>query len=246
MLIGILETGRVHEDLVEQHGDYPTMFERLLRTADPALQFRTYPVLDGVFPDRPTEADAWLVPGSKWGVYDELPWIDPLIGFLRDVRGAGVPVLGVCFGHQIMAMAYGGHAQKSDRGWGIGVHAYVARSTPAWMSAGNRTLAFHAMHQDQVTAIPGDATVLAASEFCPFAMLAYGDPDTPDAISIQPHPEFDAGYGADLVRVRTGPSFGEKEAAAALETYGTPVDNDAFADWAVRYLKAAKRARAAA
>lgn len=246
MLIGILETGRVNAALAERHGEYPKMFEGLFRSADPALHFRTFPVLEGVLPQGPEAADAWIVTGSKWGVYDDIPWIAPLTEFLRQVRAAKVPLVGICFGHQLMAMAFGGRAEKSGRGWGAGVHRYTPREIPSWMADGDRPLAFHAMHQDQVTAVPEDATVIASSDFCPYAMLAYGDLEAPEAISIQPHPEFDAPYGADLVRVRTGVAVPEDIAAAALETYGSPVDNAAFARWAVAYIKLGATERSAA
>ena len=97
---------------------------------------------------------------------------------------------------------------------------------------------FHAMHQDQVTVLPPDATVLAASDFCPHAMLAYGDPEAPEAISIQPHPEFEAPYARDLVLRRTG-IIAEPVAEAALASFGQPVDNAAFARWTIDYLRRA-------
>lgn len=244
MRIGILETGRVNSDLVPVHGKYPAMFARLLRSADPDVSVETVPVLDGVLPDSPQECDGWLVTGSKHGVYDDLPWIDPLKDFLRRARDMRVPVVGICFGHQLLAEALGGRAEKSTRGWGVGVHSYSIRHRPGWMADAPESPAWHAMHQDQVTAIPDDATVLADSAFCPYAMLAYGDPEMPDAISIQPHPEFEAPYARDLVDIRTGVAIPPERAQPALETFGHPVDNAAFARWALAYVHAAARNRA--
>lgn len=236
MKIGILEAGRVNAALARTHGDYPTMMARLLSGALPAARFETVRVLDGDLPTRPDSADAWLVTGSRHGVYDPEPWIAPLAAFLREARGAGRPIIGICFGHQILAEAFGGRAEKSERGWSCGVQSYATLARPAWMADAPEALHFHAMHQDQVTATPPDATRLATSEQCPEAMLAYGDPERPDAISIQPHPEFEAGYAADLLTRRAGVAVPEPIAEAARRTYGAPVDNALFAGWCAAYL----------
>src|SRR5699024_3696885 len=127
------------------------------------------------------------ITGSRHGVYDKLPWIEGLKDFLRRARAAPVPIIGICFGHQIMAEAFGGRAEKSAKGWGIGVQEYAVHAgAPGWMAGAPARVTLHALHQDQVTAIPSDAVCLASSPFCEFAMLAYGDRDVPDAISIQP------------------------------------------------------------
>ena len=114
------------------------------------------------------------------------------------------------------------------------------------MNGGPDRFAIHAMHQDQVTAIPDDATVLAASPFCRFAMLAYGDPEAPDAISIQPHPEFDEDYARALVEMRTGVAIPAACGAAALASFGRAVNQQDFARWCVDYLRAATARRNAA
>ncbi|MDT8344894.1 MAG: type 1 glutamine amidotransferase [Thermohalobaculum sp.] len=245
MLIGILETGKVNEALVEKHGAYPPMFERLLGLAGPDLKFRAYSVVDGVLPESPAECDAWLITGSRHGVYDDLPWIEPLKAFLRAAREAGRPLIGICFGHQILAEALGGKAVKSEKGWGIGVQDYAVVRRPGWMADAPERLSFHAIHQDQVVALPPDATPLATSPFCEHAFIAYGDPEAPDAISIQPHPEFDAEYGYDLVAMGKGVRFTEDEAERAMATYGSPVHADDFARWCVNYLAAFARRRGA-
>ncbi|MEM9146998.1 MAG: gamma-glutamyl-gamma-aminobutyrate hydrolase family protein [Pseudomonadota bacterium] len=246
MRIGILEAGKVDETLVARHGDYPTMFADLLRRADPTLAFGAFDVQAGVLPEDPRACDAWLITGSKHGVYDDLPWIAPLMDFIRAVRAAGVPIVGICFGHQIVAQALGGHAEKSERGWGVGVHRYRVAARPGWMAGGPDEATWHAHHQDQVTALPPDATVLAESGFCPYAALAYGDPEHPDAFTIQPHPEFATAYARDLLDKRTNVSVPEAIAAPARETYGQAVDAERYAAWVAAYLRATAARSAAA
>ena len=150
MKIGILETGEVHPDLKARYGDYPAMFEALLRTADPTLEFAVVRVVAGEMPASPTQADAWLVTGSRHGVYDDLPWIEPLKAFLRAAVAARVPVIGICFGHQILAEALGGRAVKSDKGWGLGVQDYELVARPGWMDGLPERFSVRALHQDQV------------------------------------------------------------------------------------------------
>ncbi|MEM7497840.1 MAG: type 1 glutamine amidotransferase [Pseudomonadota bacterium] len=251
MKIGILQTGKVNEALVGTFGEYPPMMEALFAEAAPDFTFEAWPVVDNVLPPGPNAADAWLVTGSRHGVYDPLPWMEPLKDFLRRARAAHRPVLGICFGHQIVAEAFGGRAVKSDKGWGLGHHTYRVLARPGWMADAPAELGLHALHQDQVVELPSDATLLAESAFCPMAMLAYGDPEAPDAVTVQPHPEFDAAFtGALIARIAEdgrAPRDRSDEALAALDGANTLTPSArAFARWAASFLRqAATRADAA-
>lgn len=236
MKLGILETGEVHPDLKARHGDYPAMFRDLLHAADPSLEFATVRVVAGEMPRAPEEADAWLVTGSRHGVYDDLPWIEPLKAFLRACAARRIPVVGICFGHQILAEALGGSAVKSDRGWGLGVQDYDLVRRPSWAAAVPERFSVRALHQDQVVTLSPDATVLASSPHCPFAALAYGDPETPYAISLQPHPEFGRDFMDALLELRAGTAFPVEEAAVARASLGRPVESQAWARLIVDYL----------
>ncbi len=80
--------------------------------------------MDGIFPAGVKAADGWLVTGSKFGVYESHDWIGLLEEFLREAYAGNVPIVGICFGHQILAQALGGKAEKFKRGWSVGVEAY--------------------------------------------------------------------------------------------------------------------------
>src|SRR6478672_8826869 len=128
MKVAILETGRPPGRLAEQFGDYPTMFEKLLGDG---FEIESFDVADGQLPtDR---HDAYLITGSPAGVYDPLPWIEPLEEFIRGATGSRL--VGICFGHQIMAEALGGHVEKSDKGWGAGLHRYEIIHAESWIDA---------------------------------------------------------------------------------------------------------------
>ena len=245
MKIGILTTGFVHPSLVEQFGEYAPMFSDLFHQVDPTLEFESWPVLDDVCPDDVRACDAWLVTGSKFGVYDPEPWIKRLKHLLVEIRTAGLPIIGVCFGHQIIAEAFGGRAEKSDKGWGAGAHQYRTVEKPTWMAAAPDRFAMHAMHQDQVTALPEDAVVLAESPFCPIAMAAYGEREVPDAITIQPHPEFARDYAQALVTLRAD-LIGDDRIDAVQNSFGGPIASADFVNWVLAYLTAYRRQRQAA
>ncbi|MEM1300565.1 MAG: type 1 glutamine amidotransferase [Pseudomonadota bacterium] len=246
MRLGILMTGQVNETLVDQVGEVDEMFATLYRAADPSVEVETFAVLDGVLPPAPDACDAWLVTGSKHGVYEDLPWLPPLKEFLRAARAAGVPLIGICFGHQLFAEAFGGRAEKFDGGWGCGVHDYRIDTQAPWMGDADGGFLMHAMHQDQVTSLPEDATVLASSPFCANAMVAYGDVAMPDAISVQPHPEFTHTYAAGLLDLRGGLVIPEKTTATARASLNQSTDGLAFARWSLAYARAAISAQKAA
>ncbi|MFO0411807.1 MAG: glutamine amidotransferase-related protein [bacterium] len=187
--IAILETGTPPPALKAAHGDYPAMFRDLLGEA---FVFEIFDVQAGALPD-PATFDAAIITGSPAGVYESAGWIAGLLDWIRAAKGR-TKLVGVCFGHQAMAQALGGRVEKSDRGWGVGLHRYEVLSPEPWMTPGTATVAIPASHQDQVVEKPSDARVLLRSDFTPFAGLAWGE----DAISFQPHPEYCPAFATEL------------------------------------------------
>ena len=224
MRIGILETGFPPRDLQEAHGTYPQMFERLL--AGHGLDFRAWPVLKDDFPAGPEDADGWLITGSRFGVYEDIPWIRRAEDFVRAVHAARLPMVGICFGHQLMAQALGGKVEQSGKGWGIGVQRYRD------LEAGEE-IAIVASHQDQVTAQPPATRVIAESDFCPIAGLAWTDGPS---ISWQPHPEMSAAFSRGLIEDRIGTLYPEPVARAALDSLASPLDSPAMGTRIARFF----------
>jgi GMP synthase-like glutamine amidotransferase len=227
MKIGLLETGEPPEALQPEFGRYGGMFQDLL---GPGHDYVTYDVQAGELPADPDECDAYIVTGSSAGVNDDLPWIAPLKAFLVQARSQ--PLVGVCFGHQVMAEAFGGKVLKSDKGWGVGLQAYEVAAPQPWMD-GAPVVAVPGSHQDQVVEIPPGARAVAGSAFTPAGILVYDDRP---AISMQFHPEFDPAYAAALIEARRGDRYTDAQADAAIASLANPNDRVRVADWIEAFL----------
>jgi GMP synthase-like glutamine amidotransferase len=227
--LGILKTGRPPKPAIEQFGTYPDMFMTLL--GHDAYDYTTFAVDEGELPKTPTACDAYLVTGSSCGVYDPEPWIGGLMDFLRVARGQAA-LVGVCFGHQAMAHAFGGEVIKSPKGWGLGEHEYRVLSREPWMD-GAETIRLPASHQDQVVGLPPGAEVIAANAFTPIGALAWRDQP---AISMQLHPEFEPAYATALIEARRGTRYTEDEANRAIASYGQADDRHRVGGWIRNFL----------
>ena len=229
MHIGILETGAPPGDLANRFGDYPAMMQRMI---GPGQRYSVFDVVkDG--PPAPDACDAFMITGSSAGVYEPLPWIAPMEVFLRAAAGR-VPLIGICFGHQLMAQAFGGVVEKSAKGWCVGLHAYAVAEREPWMEGGD-LIRIPASHQDQVVVAPPNSRVILASAFTPFAGLAYADLP---AVSLQGHPEFEPAFAEALYAGRRGVAYDEAQADAAIASLAQPNDRERVATWLRAFLNA--------
>lgn len=215
MKIGILQTGHFPEDLQPELGDYEDMFQSLL--GDHGFDFEVYNVVDQQFPASAEAADGWLITGSKHGAYEDHDWIAPLEDLIREIATIRRPLVGVCFGHQIIAQALGGKVEKFAGGWAVGRQSY---------DFGGVEMAFNAWHQDQVTQRPEGALVLASNAFCENAALLYGD----QILTIQPHPEFDAAVIGGLINTRGKGVVPAALLDQAVDNLHLPTQNQTFGD----------------
>ena len=224
MNLAILETGTPPTELIARFGRYPEMIERLLGSG---FDYATCDVAAGKLPRNPAEHDAYLITGSPAGVYENRPWIEPLLSFIRSARAARM--VGICFGHQAMAQALGGHVEKVDKGWGVGLHDYPIVRREPWMDEA-AIVALPASHQDQVVLQPPRTDVIASSLFTPYAALAWRDRP---AISFQFHPEFEPGYAKALIESRRDVLPDPDSAIASLDR---PNDRERVGRWIRDFL----------
>jgi len=217
MKIGILQCDDAGGRVLRRHGTSSDMFQALL--AGRGLTFDTYDVVNMVFPDSIHDCDGWLLTGSRFDAYSKEPFVLKIGDFVRAAYAASVPMVGICFGHQIIAHALGGHVEKFDGGRAIG------RQTYQFDDLGE--IHANALHQDQVITAPKDARRVGTSSFCKNAALIYGT----KALTMQPHPEFSNEIIASYLEALRGrPGYGDALMDAADAQLQRPIDADRIAD----------------
>ena len=201
MKIGILCTDDVRPELVKTYGDYPSMFECLLHASNiskASLLFKTYETHKGEFPESIHDEDAFLITGSKLSVYDKVDWINSLERFIGKLFSSNKKIVGICFGHQIIAQSLGGKVEKSQNGWQIGIRTAHSVATPSEKQNNLGQFNLIYSHQDEVTSAPEAAEISASTETCQNVMMKIGN----NVLTFQGHPEFSVEYALKLLKLR--------------------------------------------
>ena len=232
MKLGILSAIDPVESKVNWGGSPIDAYVRFFQSTGAAFESEGYEAAQGQLPASPGECDAYVITGSPKGAYDSDPWIADLTRFIRDGAQAGKKFVGICFGHQILAYALGGHVEKSEKGNGLGLMTYEISQSKPWMDGRPQQITFYFAHQDQVKRLPPDAELLGGNEFCPIGLYTIRD----QILGIQGHPEFSLSIMRDIITMQknNGNVAVAKAAEASLEG-GTP-DSQMAAQWVVNFL----------
>jgi len=225
MRIGLLLCDHVSDEFHQIAGDYDEMFASMLEDRD--VELIAYDARNGELPVDPTECDAYLISGSRASVYEDEQWIRNLAEFIRVAVDATVPIFGVCFGLQVMATAFGGTVEESDRGWGVGVHTMTVGEERPWMDPVGNAVSLIMCHQDQVVQLPAGAVALGSSDHCDNFLVEFA----PGYVGIQGHPEFGVSF-AEAIYDHLAEQLGEL-AGPAVASLCTPTDSSRVVDWAL-------------
>ncbi len=237
MHLGILKVDSVRDEFIAEHGDYPDMFEHLLLSADPSLQISVYDVQSGNVPD-PAQCDGYLITGSRDSVYDDLPWIPPLVDFVGQLREQEIKLAAICFGHQLVAHFFGGRVGAAEEGWAVGVHSCDIIEDDYWMTPPTERLSLLSSHKDQVLELPPDATLYATNTFCPNAGFTVGN----HTLTIQGHPEFRREYARSLMTFRKD-LLGEEVFESGLDSLSHSIDQSVMGHWLVNFFAGQSKAQ---
>jgi GMP synthase-like glutamine amidotransferase len=237
MRIGILRTDSVRREFQAEFGDYPEMFRRVLSAAaeEEPIDFVEYDVQHGEYPAALGECDAYLITGSRESVYDALPWLEPLKAFVRRADAARHPLIGICFGHQLIAQELGGVTRAAEQGWAVGAHESKVLSREEWMQPFRPSFRLLSSHKDQVVELPERARLFAASAHCPHGGFTVDH----HIITFQGHPEFAKGYSRALMDARRG-ILGEEVYERGVASLEEELDADAVARWILNFVAAGR------
>lgn len=232
MKIGLLAVSAGDLELSAERRGYSRMFVDFFDRTRARFEFAFYDVIGKrEFPASLDECDAYLVTGSKYSAFDDEPWIRLLCDFIRKAHGARKKLVGICFGHQVIAHALGGKVIKSPKGWGVGCRAMIIRRSHPWMIPPKKTVSLLYSHQDQVVGLPPEAEQTGLSDFCEQSLFVIGS----NILCIQGHPEFTADYLRELMAGRTG-IIPPDVYARGVASLSEPVDSALVGRWIAAFI----------
>ncbi len=193
----LIKTGSSFTETVQREGDFEQLFLAGLGVEPRALAVCR--VADGDALPNAAGFSGVLITGAHAMVTDGDPWIEPLCAWLRQAAAWSLPILGVCYGHQLLAQAFGGSVGNHPRGPEVGT--FEVGLTPAGCAdplLGSLPPRFtaHLTHTQSVLTLPPGAEVLAANDYEPHQAFRVGA----NVWGVQFHPEFSAAVMVDYVR----------------------------------------------
>lgn len=232
MKIGILQCDGVPPRLRKQHPDYPEMLSAMLLNVCDHYKFTNYPVFLDKLPASIDECDAYITTGSRKSINDQSASFERLLEFIGRANQAEKKLIGICFGHQAIAVALGGRVRKSGNGWAVGAITSRILENRAWMQPQARALNLVVSHEEEVVRLPEGALLLGSNDHCKNYLFQYGD----HFLGIQGHPEFSRQYSRDMMNFRKE-TIPPDARAGGLATLSRELDSAVFARWIDNFLQ---------
>jgi GMP synthase-like glutamine amidotransferase len=188
--------------------------------------------IGGEVPKSLDEQDAFLITGSPLSVLDTHIFTKDLVDFVRACDNAKKPLIGACFGHQIIADALGGTVKKSKNGYNVGVEKTHFFEKSLWMKPNKQELPMYVFHEDEVTHLPEGTKLLGSTPNCKIASFSKGN----HIFTTQAHPEFTPEFMTSVVSytAQKDPSFDPRP---ALSQINDPTEGHVFATWCTEFFK---------
>ena len=234
MHICILHIGFDNDNLNKRHKTSPERFINLLKPSLPEAKWTTIHCLEDNLPSDANGFDAYLITGGKYSVFEDLDWQHKLFDFIQQIYNKNIPLLGICYGHQAIAHVLGGHVERFDNGWGAGVTSVNVIDQPTWLQPMAEKIYLLAMHQDQVTKMPTEATRFLDSHFCHTSGFYIED----RVLAIQQHPEFTTEHCRNLI-VKRKERIG-KQYKPALQSLDIQHQGEYVGQWMANFINQRK------
>ena len=233
MKVGILLTDHVMDELQNKHGDMPDFYEFIFNEVDPSISLEIFDVVKNEYPEDINACEGYLITGSRESVYDQIHWIETLKKFVLKLHAQKKPLIGICFGHQLIAQILGGISEEAKVGWTVGNQTYEFKKRFPWSEDDISSIKLLHSHKDQVTKLPLEATLIASTKKVPIAMFHIGN----HILSHQGHPEFTKEYVFDVATKRRK-ILGEHTYLEAIKNLQkTTPDNKVVAKWWLDFFR---------
>jgi GMP synthase (glutamine-hydrolysing) len=239
----ILQTGDPVASVAQSRGEFADFIRESTGEAWPG-KWETHDVRTSDALPAIAGVGGFVITGSPSSVTERAPWMLRAEEYVRAIVAEKVPLLGICFGHQLLGQALGGHVAKNPRGRELGtvvVERRPATDVEVIFTGLPRIFDANASHIDSVVRLPSDARVLASTALEPNASFAIGE----HAWGVQFHPEFDGDIVRGYVHARAdrmreeGLDPAAAHARANDATYGREVLRNFARECALRSRRAA-------
>lgn len=212
-------------------------FIDLLQPLNPAAGFDVFFTSMDQFPRQLDDYDAILVTGSPCSVHDDHGWIARLIEVVHDAFERKLQIIGTCFGHQLIARAFGGNVGHNEQGWLIGNFTLRINGQFDWMQPHAPTTALYHFNQERVTRLPEAAIAFARTD----EYDNYGYTIADNVLCLQGHPEQPHRAMVNFLNTTDGLSAEARAKAEAYIAAGEP-DAQVWGEWMMRFFVGAMQA----